>query len=128
MRILIISSMLRRLVPLPVLQKAILKMGKIFLLEQVRHKSFHRDRLLLLLHLKMRVLIVNLVHRQTVNLFVFLLTRRAISYIKREHRCLIKLSAAKINGWLTIMNINLSGVSAAMAVYSIFPWIRLKHL
>ena len=118
--------MLRKLVRLSVLQRVTLKIIRIFLLELARHRSFHKDHPLLHLHSKMPVLTQR--HRQTVNLFVFLPTRRAILYTEKEHLCLIKSSWVKINGWLTIMNINLSEVLAAMVVCSTFLWTRRKHL
>ena len=118
--------MLRKLGRPSVLQRVILKIIRIFILELVRHKSFHKDHPSLHPHSKMHA--VTQRQHQTVNLFVFLPTRQAILYTEKEHLCLIKLSWVKINGWLTIMNTNLSEVLAAMVVYSISPWIRQKHL
>ena len=126
MRILIINLMLRKLERPSVLQRATLKIIRIFLLELARRKSYHKDHPLLPPHSKMPVLTQR--PHQTVNLFVSLPTRQAIFYTEKEHLCLIKSSWVKINGWLTIMNTNRSEVLVAMVVYNTFPWTRRKHL
>ena len=118
--------MSKKLVQLLVSQRATLKMGRIFLLERARHKLFHKDRLLLLLTPIIHVAVP--IHQQTVSPFVFLRIRQTISYIKREHPYLIRLSAAKINGCLTITNINRLRELLVMVVYNIYPWIRRQHL